>query len=339
MLSTSTMRKGAMFLIIGVMFLLAACRGSTAASTSPTFATSTSTTASAPTSTSTTSASTPTTTATDEVAIFPVTVETDLGAVIFSERPERIVSLSATHTEILYAVGAGDQIVATDDTSNYPSAANDTEKLDSFSFNVEKVAALDPDLVIIAFDFTGEAEAMSALEIPFILLGPPDTLESALSQHLTIGAVTGHAAEADQLVTGMVAEVQRLVAEADAVADATVFHEVDSTLYSVTSDSFFGDLYRQLGLVNIADTATATGPFPQLTAEFIVDQDPEFIFLADSGFGVTIEAVADRPGWGAIRAVANQNVVPLDGDIAGRWGPRTPLLMASILEAVEAGTP
>ena len=117
------------------------------------------------------------------------------------------------------------------------------------------------------------------------------------------------------------------------------FHEVDETLYTATSASFIGDLYQRLGLVNIADAADVGGPFPQLSAEFIVDQNPEFIFLADANFGVTAESVLDRPGWDTIAAVADGNVIPLDGDIAGRWGPRTVDLMRAIFEAIEQRVP
>jgi len=237
---------------------------------------------------------------------------------------------------MLYAVGAAEQVVATDLTSNYPAAATNTPKLDSFNFSVEEVAALDPDLVVLAFDFQGETASLTTLEIPFLLLGPPVNLESAFAQLESVGRATGHSAEAEALAAGLAAEVEEIVGSADAIRDSTVYHEVDETLYTATSSSFIGDLYQRLGLVNIADAVDAGGPFPQLAAEFIVDQNPEFIFLADANFGVTVESVSARPGWDTIAAVASGNVIPLDGDIASRWGPRTVDLMRSILESVEA---
>ncbi|MGI9648093.1 MAG: ABC transporter substrate-binding protein [Acidimicrobiia bacterium] len=275
----------------------------------------------------------------DPVAQFPVSVETDLGPVTIEAQPSRIVSLSATATEMLYAVGAGPQVVATDLTSNFPDEALTTAKLDSFSFNAEEVAALNPDLVILAFDFQGEGEALAALSIPFLMLGPPGDLEGALSQLLNVGIATGRGEEAGVMVSDLASEVDELVAAAGSIDGVTIYHEVDETLYSATSDSFIGNIYDRLGLVNIADGVEAAGPFPQLTAEYIVAQDPEFIFLADANFGVTTESVADRPGWETVSAVSEGNVVPLDGDIAGRWGPRTVDLMRSILTAVETGTP
>lgn len=283
---------------------------------------------------------TETTVAAEEPAaasLFPVAIETDLGQVSIASEPSKVVSLSATATEMLYAVGAGGQVVATDLTSNFPAEADATMKIDSFNFNAEEVAALDPDLVVLAFDFQGETEALAALGIPFLLLGPPADLESALSQLLNVGLATGHPEEAASLTSGLAAEVDALVAAAGPLRGTTIYHEVDEALYSASSASFIGDIYYRLGLVNIADGVESAGPFPQLSAEFIVDQDPEFIFLADANFGVTTESVADRPGWATIAAVDNGNVIGLDGDIAGRWGPRTMDLMRSIFEAVEEG--
>jgi iron complex transport system substrate-binding protein len=268
-----------------------------------------------------------------------MTVDTDLGPVTIEMEPSRVVSLSATATEMLYAVGAGGQVVAADVTSNYPPAAEDIPKLDSFNFNVEEVAALDPDLVILAFDYQGEKEALETVGIPYLLLGPPVDLEGAFNQLLNIGRATGHGQQAESLVSELEAELAGILAAAAPVHGVTIFHEVDETLYSATSHSFIGDIYAELGLVNIADGAGADGAFPQLSAEYIVDQNPEFIFLADGNFGVTIESVAGRPGWDTITAVADGNVIALDGDLAGRWGPRTVDLVRDILEAVAGEVP
>lgn len=270
---------------------------------------------------------------------YPIEMVDDRGPVMIPNRPERIVSLSATHTEILYAVGAEAQIVATDLTSNYPPAAVTTDKVDSFSFSIEAIVALQPDLVLLAFDFQGEVEALTALGIPFLLLGPPDTLESAILQTMSVGVATGHFDEARALGADMFEAADLLENSAAPIGGLTIFHEVDETLYSATSATFIGDLYHRLGLVNIADGAQTGSPFPQLTSEFIVDQNPDFIFLADANFGVTPAAVADRPGWDTIQAVVDDNIVELDGDIAGRWGPRTIDLMESILNAVAVRVP
>jgi iron complex transport system substrate-binding protein len=260
------MRKGAI-LLLTLSLVLMACRGSAAEITVPVDER-----LAAPASvTVTTISAAPTTMA--ERDPFPVTVSSDLGPVEIAARPRRIVSLSATATEMLYAIGAAGQMIATDLTSNYPDEANSTPKLDSFNFSVEEVAALDPDLVILAFDFQGETEALASLEIPFLLLGPPADLEAAFSQLENVGLAIGHPAEAEALAGTLAAEAANIVGSAAGIAGVTVYHEVDETLYTASSSSFIGDLYQRLGLVNVADAADAGGPFPQLSAEFIVDQN------------------------------------------------------------------
>ncbi len=289
----------------------------------------------APTAAPTTTAATTTTAAMMPGASFPATISADNGHVTIDVRPERIVSLSSTHTEVLYAIGAGGRIVATDLTSNHPAAANETPKLDSFNFNVEEVAGFDPDLVILAFDFQGESEQLSALGIAHLVLGPPSDVDGMLEQIVAVGRATGNEDEAVDLVDDLAERIDGIVAEAGDVAGVSFFHEVDETLYSTTSASFLGDVYARLGLVNIADEADPGNPFPQLSPEYIIATDPEIVFLGDAGFGVTPESVADRPGWDVLTAVMAGNVFPLDADVAGRWGPRTVDLMGQILEFAE----
>ena len=234
---------------------------------------------------------------------------------------------------MLWAVGAGDLVVATDLFSNFPEAANDTGKLDSFNFNVEEVASYDPDLVIIAFDFQGEPEQLGALEIPFLLLTSPPSVDGMFDQLQAIGDVTGYGAAATDLVDGLRKRVTDIEADAGPLSGLTFFHEVDETLYSTTSSSFLGDVYSRLGLVNIADGPGGDNPFPQLSPEYILGENPWLIFLGDAAFGVTPEAVAARPGWETLTAVAEGNLIALDEEVSGRWGPRTVDLMEQILEA------
>ncbi len=323
--------------LLGAVAVLVAACGDTAATPEATPSTAPTTTTAAPTTTTaapTTTTAAPTTTTT-AVAGFPVTIPADNGDVTIEARPERIVSLSSTHTEVLYAIGAGARIVATDLTSNHPAAANETPKLDSFNFNVEEVAGFDPDLVILAFDFQGESEQLAALGIAHLVLGPPSDVGGMLDQIVAVGRATGDEDEAVDLASDLADRMDAIVARAGGVAGVSFFHEVDETLYSTTSASFLGDVYARLGLVNIADEADPGNPFPQLSPEFIIAADPEIVFLGDAGFGVTPASVADRPGWDVLSAVVAGNVYPLDADIAGRWGPRTVDLMGQILEFAE----
>ncbi len=264
-----------------------------------------------------------------------VTVSGDGGPLTLTDRPRRIVSLSASHTEILYAIGAADRVVATDLTSDFPPEAAQTAKVDAFNFNVEEIASHDPDLVVTAFDFQGEVEALEMLDIPVLLLGPPADLEGAYDQIETLGEVTRRRAEATELVRDMRSRIDSLIATV-AGTSLTFFHEVDSTLFTANSSTFLGDIYRRVGLDNLADDvpdAFGSG-YVQLSEEYLLSADPDLIFLGDAGFGESAVSVSVRPGWDTLTAVRNGHVVELDGDIAGRWGPRTVELVEQVVRAV-----
>lgn len=254
---------------------------------------------------------------------FPVTVKAANGPVIIEQQPERIVALSPTATEMLFAIGAGDQVVAVDDNSNYPPEARMTD-LSAFDPNVEAVAEFEPDLVVISNDVNDIVMSLEALGIPVMLHPAAETLDDTYAQIEQLGTATGHAAEAVELVATMRSEIGRLVGSVPQFEDSpTYYHELDQTFFSVTSETFIGQIYSLVGLENIADQAKGGGPYPQLSAEFIINEDPDVIFLADTKCcGVTAEKVANRPGWDELTAVKTRAVVELDDDIASRWGPR-----------------
>jgi iron complex transport system substrate-binding protein len=282
----------------------------------------------------TTTTQAPTTT---EAAAFPVTIETETGEVIVVERPERVVSLSPTATEMLFALGAGDQVVATDEFSNYPPEAGRTEKLGSgFEVNVEAVAGAEPDLVVLSFDSGEVVESLRALGIPALLHPAGETLDDTYVQIEQLGAATGHGAEAAELVAGIQAEIEEIVSEVPEPPEPlTYYHELTTNLDSVTSATFIGQIYGLVGLQSIADEATGAGPYPQLSAEFIIEADPDLIFLADvQCCGVTAETIADRPGWDTLTAVEQGRVVELDGDVASRWGPRVVDFLRTVAKQV-----
>lgn len=267
----------------------------------------------------------------------PVTVEGDAGRVVLDDRPKRIVSLSATHTEILYAIEAGNLIVATDLTSNYPARAKTTTKVDAFNFNIEEIAATEPDLVITAFNFQGEVSGLEAIGIPVLLLMPASNLTDAYEQIQILGDVTGRDSEAADLVSSMRSKIDGLVASTPG-RSLTMFHEVDNTLFSANSSTFLGEIYQLLGLSNIADSVPDefSSGYVQLSEEFLFSEDPDLVFLGDASFGESIETVSGRPGWDTLTAVKTGAVFELDGDIAGRWGPRTVDLVEDILAAIES---
>jgi iron complex transport system substrate-binding protein len=256
---------------------------------------------------------------------FPVTVVASNGKVTVTKRPSRIVSLSPTATESLFAIGAGPQVVAVDDQSDYPKAAPRTA-LSGFTPNVEAIAAYRPDLVVIAYDPKGLSGALQRLGITVLHQDGAKSFKGAYQQIRQLGMVTGRESAALRLVTGMKAKITRMVADArKAKPGLTVYHELDPTLFSATSNTFVGQVYTALGLKNIADAVPDTygKGYPQLSAEYIVSSSPDLIVLADTVCcGQKASTVAARPGWDRINAVRTGSVVRVDDSIASRWGPR-----------------
>lgn len=284
-----------------------------------------------------------TTTAAAEVATtspgpFPVTVEGDGGEITLEAPPARIAALSATHVEILYAIGAGDELIAVDNFSNFPAQAASLPKVDSFNLSVESVIALDPDLVILTFDPVDAVPALEAVGIPTLLFGTAGSLEAAYGQIGALGAATGRSGEAAALVADMQRQVDDIVAGVGgAGAGVTYYHETDPfSFYTPNSESFIGKLYGLLGMENIADAAPDEfgSGFPQLSPEFIIDADPQMIFLASAG--ETVETLSMRNGWESMSAITTGRVVTLDPDVSSRWGPRIVDLLGAIAEALTA---
>ncbi len=242
-----------------------------------------------------------------------------------ADLPQAIISLSPTATEMLYAIGAGDQVLAVDDFSNFPPAAADKmQGLSGFEPNVEAIAGLEPDLVVTDGTNQDLLDQLDTLGIAH-WEGPAATsFDDVYTQIEQLGAATGHVGEAAEVVGNMqtdIAEVQAGLPELDETL--TYYHELDDTYFSVTSDTFIGAVYDEVGLVNIADDAGLDTQYPQLNAEFIVQQSPDLIFLACSKYcGTTAESVAARKGWENIAAVENGGVIEVDDDIASRGGPR-----------------
>jgi iron complex transport system substrate-binding protein len=254
-----------------------------------------------------------------------------------TDAPQRIVSLSPSHTEMLFAIGAGDQVVAVDSLSTYPAEAEAVlTDLSAFEPNVEAISEYEPDLVVIADDSTGISAQLADIGIETWIGLAPATIDEVYQQIEDLGSRVGHADEAAALVSDMSASVEEIVAGAPQLAEPlTYYHELDNTYFSVTSNTFIGSLYSMLGLRNIADATEGDTDYPQLSAEFIVTQDPDLIFLADTKCcGVTAASVGGRPGWEGLSAVAAGNVIEMDDDIASRWGPRIVDYLRAVAEAI-----
>jgi iron complex transport system substrate-binding protein len=272
----------------------------------------------------------------DQATAFPVTVKAGKGNITIDERPERLVSLSPTATEMLFAIGAGEQVVAVDEFSYYPPEAP-TTNLSGTEPNIEAIARYEPDLVVASDDAGDLGASLGALDIPLLVAPAALTLDDSYGQLEQLGAATGNVANAADVVASMRSEIDALVESVpDFEEPLTYYHELDQTYFSVTSDTFIGQVYGLVGLRNIADEAKGAGSqYPQLSAEFIVKADPDIIFLADTKCcDQSAATVRKRPGWGEIDAVRNNGVVELDDDIASRWGPRIVDYLRAVVEAV-----
>jgi len=256
----------------------------------------------------------------------------------------RIVSLSPTATEMLYAIGAGDQVVAVDSLSTYPAeVANKVTKMSAYEPSVEAIVGYTPDVVLISNDQNKISEQLLSLTTQKITVwtgAAAATLDDVYKQITELGALTGHDKDAATLIETMKTRIAKATENISAPMSAkSYFYELDNTLYSVTSNTFVGALLKPFGFTNVADGVDAGNDYPQLNAEAIVKANPSVIFLADTKCCATNAAeVTKRPGWAGIDAVKNGHIVELDDDVASRWGPRVVDLVEQFAAAITAAS-
>jgi iron complex transport system substrate-binding protein len=269
-------------------------------------------------------------------AAFPVTVAAANGAVVIPREPNRIVSLSPSGTQDLYAVGAGPQVVAVDAHSTYPPQAPRTQ-LSEASPDVEAIAQYRPDLVVVAEDNDHIVSQLEKLHIPVLFEPPATNLDGAYREITELGQATGHAQGARPVVSQMQQQIAAIVRSAPRPKKPLrVYHELEANYYSATSRTFVGQIYSLLGLENIADKAHAAGAYPQLSDEYVIASNPDLIVLADTECCKQSAAtVAARPGWRNIAAVKDGEVVPVEDSLASQWGPRIVLFAQTVAHAVE----
>jgi len=257
--------------------------------------------------------------------VFPVTVTASNGPVTIKAKPTRIVSVSASATSMIYDIGAGKQVVAVDKYSTDPPNAPRTA-LTGFETGAESYLTYKPDLVVLAQDPGGTiAHELAAAGVPALVLPAANTLADTYAQITLLGRATGHVSGASSEDASI---KQQLTAIVRAVGTrgkgVTYYQELDPTLYSATSHTFIGVLYGMLGMVNVADPAGGSGnDYPQLSAEFLVQANPQYVFLADSQCcGQSAATFGARPGFSAIRAVQQHHVFAIPDSVASEWGPR-----------------
>ena len=257
---------------------------------------------------------------------YPLTISSGGYSTTITKKPTRIISLSPSATESLFEIGAGKQVLAVDSLSNFPKSAPITQ-LSAFEPNVEAIAALKPDLVVLSVDAMKSMvvkEALEKLKIPVLMEKAPENLAQAYKEIEVLGEATDHTSEAKKVTFKMASLIKSIISRTKKTVKITFFHELDNTLYSVTSDTFIGKVYKDFGLVNIADKAAGADSYgyPQLSAEYLLKADPDVIFLADAEYGESAATVKARAGWSGITAVTKKNVFALPNDIPSRWGPR-----------------
>jgi len=278
-------------------------------------------------------------------AAFPAVITTANGVVHIRSRPTTIISLSPTATEMLYAIGAGSQVKAVDSDSDYPPQAPMT-KLSGLDPNLEAIVAYKPDLVVVSNftdNFDSLAKHLASFSIPVLYLPAPAGLSGVYSQFDQLGEATGHLAQAEHEDAALRSQISKIVASVPRRAQPlSYYYELDQTYYSVTSSTFIGTLLALLGMKSIADTASgaaSSGGYPQLSSEYIVKANPDYVILADTVCcHQNAATVAARPGWSGLTAVKEGHVILLNDDIASRWGPRIVDLLHTVATDITKGS-
>lgn len=258
-----------------------------------------------------------------------ITLVDGLGRTVSLASPaQKVVSLAPSNTEILFALGAGAQVVGRDDFSNYPAEALAVASVGGSmgDYNLEEIARLQPDLVLAAEINTPElVNALENLDLTVFYLSNPDDIEGIYTNLELVGKLTGRTAEADALTTSLQARVARIDAALQKVTQQPlVFYELDATdpakPWTAGPGSFLDILVQRAKGKNVG--AVLSGEWAQISQEELLVQNPDVILLGNANWGMTAEMVAGRPGWDQIKAVTEGRVYPINDDLISRPGPR-----------------
>jgi iron complex transport system substrate-binding protein len=263
---------------------------------------------------------------------FPITVNDHDGKpVTVSARPQRIISYSPGVTEILFAIGAGAQVIAADQFSDYPAEAKALKNRVKYSNpDVESALALNPDLVAMSRAQRTSVERFRSAGLPVFYAPEADSLDTIMSNVRMWGRVTGHVEEAERVANEMASRIDAARAKVAAIPSGPrAYYELSDSLHSVGDRTFIGSILSLLKAQNVATGITTD--FPQLTAEAVISRDPQIIFLADAASaGQSLETLKKRPGWTSISAVKEGKVYPVDPNIGNRPGPRIVLAIEEL---------
>ena len=245
----------------------------------------------------------------------------------------KIISLSTTHTEIIQSLDAQDTLIAVDAFSevDFP-----IQRVDAYTVTAEELVPLNPDIVIIAFDFNGIVEGLESQEIKHLLLPPAKNFDDVYSQISTIGELVNKQSEASAKIREMKSEINQILNNAN-YENISVYHEIGYSygIYSINKESLIGEIYNTLGVSNIANSEEDPygGGYPALTEEMIIESNPDYIIVGHTDY--LNKDLSIREGWGSITAVENSNVFFLNDTLASNWGTTTVQLVEEISSIFE----
>ncbi|GLX70776.1 ABC transporter substrate-binding protein [Paenibacillus glycanilyticus] len=263
---------------------------------------------------------------------YPLTVTDATGTELtFEKAPTKVVSLAPSETEVLYAVGAADEVAGVDSYSNYPAEAADKPKVGDMTTNIEAVAALNPDLVLASSSMNADAvEQLRKLNIT-VLATDPKTYDETIAKIETIGKIMNKTSEAAQVATHM-RDVKQQVTDAVKDAPKKLVYLEFSPGWTVGSGTFLDELLTIAGGTNVG--AGQAGWY-EVSAEEVVKENPEIILYPDLGEDPNpiVTGITSRPGWNAIDAVKNKQMFEVGNDETSRVGPR---LADALLQVAKA---
>ncbi|MBP1692507.1 MAG: putative transporter substrate binding protein precursor [Chloroflexi bacterium] len=282
-------------------------------------------------------AATPTVVSTPTVG--SLTLTDGLGRnVIFDQPAQRIVSIAPSNTEVLFAIGAGAQVIGRDEFSDYPDQAKQLPSVGGGygALDMETMVSLKPDLVLASQLTPAEqVQAIEKLGLKVFLLPNPNTIEDMFANLLEVGKITGTEAQAQTLIDGLKTRVAAVDAKVAAVQQKpVVFYELDSTdpnaPWTAGPGSFIDALISRAGGVNLG--AKLKDSYAQISIEQLLVDQPDIIIAGDYTWGgVTAEAIKARQSWADLQAVKQDKVYIFDDNLVSRPGPR----LVDGLEAME----
>ena len=245
----------------------------------------------------------------------------------------KIISLSTTHTEIIQSLEAQDTLIAVDAFSNVDFPV---QRIDAYTVTAEELVPLNPDMVIVAFDFNGIVEGLESQEINYLLLPPAKNFEDVYSQISIVGKLVNKQSEASAKIREMKSEINQILNNVN-YENISVYHEIGYSygIYSINKESLIGEIYNTLGVSNIANSEEDPygGGYPALTQEMIIESNPDYIIVGHTDY--LNKDLSIREGWGSITAVENSNVFFLNDTLASNWGTTTVQLVEEISSIFE----